>query len=687
MGKRLKMPRAHSFWRDLLGSSNLEKKILSRGMVLAVVPMILVIAATLIVQRQADRISASGLSRLAFQDLNHTVKGLLGACKTYNEDIEKALKGAKVLLDKGGPVRFTSRRKIDWKAKNELSSEVRDARLPFMVVGRTRIKPVADFSREAPIVDEVQRMFATTATVFQRMNDNGDMLRISTTAKAASGSRAIGTFIPAVAADGTPNPAVSAVLKGKTYLGRAFVDDTWLVASYQPITNSKGNILGMIYTEVPEAEMRDKLARYDAQVSSAGETDIFVLHAAAKTQGLFVLSSDKTLEGHDSWNATDAKGNLYVQEICRKALEAQPGDISESAYWLQREEGQLPEKMIARFTYFPEWDWVIGEQRSEDDLLAAPNRISRTLRLNDWLLPLFGLLAAGASLYVWRNFVGNLSGRIASVIARLVQSSRHLEATTQSIGDRSTMVATSARDLMRATKSQAASTDETSTATDAATRTAEQNSKIADQMRSLSQDAEGILKQATETLADVESAMDSIGNSNGEVLGVVASINEINFATNIVSVNAAIEAARAGDAGRSFGFIAGEVRSLSGKCAETANQTKAIVNESSAKVKRGSALLSRLAGNLRPVGENSDNIRQLATEVSAVSLQQAASVRKVVQAVERIQKASANTVQAAQNGARDAAALQSQVSLLGDSILDIEEVIEILNEEFAASAR
>jgi methyl-accepting chemotaxis protein len=66
------------------------------------------------------------------------------------------------------------------------------------------------------------------------MNKQGDMLRIATNVVERDGERAIGTYIPARDADGAANPTVTAVLRGETYHGPAFVVDSWYLTAYEP---------------------------------------------------------------------------------------------------------------------------------------------------------------------------------------------------------------------------------------------------------------------------------------------------------------------------------------------------------------------------------------------------------------------------------------------------------------------
>ena len=123
-----------------------------------------------------------------------------------------------------------------------------------------------------PIVDEVTRLVGETATVFQRMNENGDMLRVATTVETLEGKRAIGTYIPAINPDGVENPVISTILKGETYHGRAYVVNAWYLTAYAPLTGWDGNLVGMIYVGVKQktVEARVRQAILQTKVGRTG---------------------------------------------------------------------------------------------------------------------------------------------------------------------------------------------------------------------------------------------------------------------------------------------------------------------------------------------------------------------------------------------------------------------------------
>ena len=89
------------------------------------------------------------------------------------------------------------------------------------------------------MVDKVKELVGGTCTIFQRMNAEGDMLRVATNVEKLDGTRAIGTYIPHTNPDGRANPVIAAVLRGETFTGRAYVVNAWYVTAYQPIWDAR----------------------------------------------------------------------------------------------------------------------------------------------------------------------------------------------------------------------------------------------------------------------------------------------------------------------------------------------------------------------------------------------------------------------------------------------------------------
>ena len=120
-----------------------------------------------------------------------------------------------------------------------------------------------------PFVDDVGSLLGGTVTVFQRMDDAGNLIRTATNVQGKTGNRAIGTYIPAVTVEGTPNAVAAAIKAGKPYRGVAQVVDTWYVTAYDPIKDASGEVIGALYVGVPQAAALKNLTDAIAATRSA----------------------------------------------------------------------------------------------------------------------------------------------------------------------------------------------------------------------------------------------------------------------------------------------------------------------------------------------------------------------------------------------------------------------------------
>ena len=183
-----------------------------------------------------------------------------------------------------------------------------------MMVGDTWLGKITDMSASAPVVDKVQNLVGGTCTIFQRINDAGDMLRVCTNVQKEDGSRAIGTYIPRTNPDGKPNPVLSSVLQGETYQGRATVMNKTYITAYEPILDQNKKVVGMLFVGVPQESVT--ALRASIMAAKVGKTGyVYVLDS----KGNYVISLGGKRDGECIWEAKDANGSLFIQEICKKA--------------------------------------------------------------------------------------------------------------------------------------------------------------------------------------------------------------------------------------------------------------------------------------------------------------------------------------------------------------------------------
>ncbi|HQN17663.1 MAG TPA: Cache 3/Cache 2 fusion domain-containing protein [Syntrophobacteraceae bacterium] len=302
------------------------------------------------------------LNSMVEKEASRTVEGIVEMCKVQQELLEKKLDGdlavtEHLLSTYGKPV--LSNATSEWKAVNQFTQESQNISLPVLRVGDVSFGSEHAQGQFVPIVDEVQKMLKGSCTIFQKMNDQGDMLRVSTSVKKGDGTRATGTFIPAKNADGQPNPVVAKVLKGETYKGRAFVVDAWNITVYKPLFGSKGELVGMLYNGVKEREgERLNNAIAGGKVGRSGYT--FVMGS----KGALVIHPQADLVGKN------AASVLKVPNLEEVLSQKKAGEAKAVSY---KSDNQ---NMLLVYYYFPEWDWIVCGLGFWDELVQESTNSS-----------------------------------------------------------------------------------------------------------------------------------------------------------------------------------------------------------------------------------------------------------------------------------------------------------------------
>ncbi len=320
---------------------------------------------------QYNRLAQTEVENLIHADLDHITQGVYNLVRTENEAVQEQvdynLNVIRHLLENAGKPSLSGDT-MEWTVKNQFTNEIEPLRLPRFLIGDTWIAKNADPDIETPIVDEVTRLVGETATIFQRMNERGDMLRIATTVRTRQGERALGTYIPAVNPDGTKNPVVSAVLEGKTYHGRAYVVSEWYLTAYEPLHDTRGDLMGMLYVGVRQKAVESRIRNAILQTRVGQTGYVYVLGGKGEDRGKYIVSYKGERDGEDIWASIDSEGRYFIQEIISKAVTLGPKEMTTVRYpWKNPGEEQARWK-VARIAYYAPWDWVIGTSVYEDEL-------------------------------------------------------------------------------------------------------------------------------------------------------------------------------------------------------------------------------------------------------------------------------------------------------------------------------
>ncbi|NLT23177.1 MAG: PAS domain S-box protein, partial [Syntrophorhabdus sp.] len=381
--------------RDL--KLNIKISILGAGSVLITAAALVALAVWQ--SGQYNELAQREVDRLLDADLDHVTQGAYNLVRTEDEAVREQLSKnlnvmRHILAGRGGV--NLSPDTVAWTAVNQFTGQSVRVRLPGMLVGGKWIGQNSQPAVRTPVVDDVETLVGETATIFQRMNERGDMLRVATNVRDSRGGRAIGTYIPAVNADGSPNPVVAAVLEGKTYHGRAFVVNAWYLTAYEPLSDGAGNLVGMIYAGIKQKSVEERI-RYAIQQIMVGKTGyVYVLGGRGEDRGRYIISWKGERDEENIWDNRDSDGRYVIQEIIRKATVLKPGEMATERYRWQNPGETEPRWKVARLAYYAPWDWVIGAGVHEDELhtyrailSGGRNRMTRIMGVAGITITLF----------------------------------------------------------------------------------------------------------------------------------------------------------------------------------------------------------------------------------------------------------------------------------------------------------
>ena len=266
---------------------------------------------------------------------------------------------------------------------------------------------------------------------------------------------------------------------------------------------------------------------------------------------------------------------------------------------------------------------------------------------------------------------------IKQTTEELSDTMRQISSSTEQVSSGAEQVSYGAQALAVGSGEQAATIEKLASTMDGISRQIASNANDAGDVNKKA----GVVGQEAEEsnvrMENLLGAMDNISDSSSQIKQIIDTIEEIAFQTNILALNAKVEAARAGASGKGFAVIADEIQALSSKSKEATTNTSELVERSMKAVEEGVVSARQTAESLQKVVRGIRNIASTIVKISEASMEQAESVEQVNQNIGQI----SSIVQSNSATAEESAAASEELSGQAETLRHLVGAFQLRSNE------
>ena len=259
------------------------------------------------------------------------------------------------------------------------------------------------------------------------------------------------------------------------------------------------------------------------------------------------------------------------------------------------------------------------------------------------------------------NAFGNMNAGLARLVAAVRAGSETITQTSHGI-------ASGNADLSARTEAQASALQQTASSMEELTSAVRENSTNASEANRLVVSAAEVARKGGHAVDRMIETMGAIKNGSCQIIDITHVIDSIAFQTNLLALNAAVEAAHAGEHGRSFAVVAGEVRALAQRSAQAATEIKALIERSVQQIEDGNRLAGAAGATMNEVVASVQHVAGIMNDINAASNEQSAGIEQVNQALAQMDQVTQRNAMLVEQAAVAATSLQDQAARLAGAV-------------------
>ena len=299
--------------------------------------------------------------------------------------------------------------------------------------------------------------------------------------------------------------------------------------------------------------------------------------------------------------------------------------------------------------------------------------------------------ALSKTVQTWRDYISDISASLAELdrgnlrfdiemeyvgdfapikesfqrtIYKLNNIFRDLNMSTKEVANGSEQMANGAQALAQGATEQASAVEELAATINEINNHVANNAENAKQASIQAQTTVRELETGKKHMENMINAMNQINDSSSEISKIIKTIEDIAFQTNILALNASVEASRAGDAGKGFAVVAGEVRMLAAKSSEAAQETSSLLGETVISMEEGMNEAKSTTNSILELVKQADGMDGLVCNIADNTRKQAGDAAEIQLGIEQISSVVQSNASTAERNAAASEELSGQAEML-----------------------